>query len=58
MMNVMPTIMHMYGLAPPPNFEGRIMYEIFEPDSPYARRSRGERMRVNKRDRLERRRAA
>jgi hypothetical protein len=37
MMNVMPTIMHLYGLMPPPSFEGRIMYELFEPDSPYAR---------------------
>jgi predicted AlkP superfamily phosphohydrolase/phosphomutase len=37
MMNVMPTIMHLYGLTPPPNFEGRIMRELFEPDSPYAR---------------------
>ena len=39
MMNVMPTIMHMYGLVPPPNFEGRIMYEIFEPDSPHAKKA-------------------
>lgn len=38
MMNVMPTIMHMYGLVPPPNFEGRIMYEIFEANSPYAKK--------------------
>jgi predicted AlkP superfamily phosphohydrolase/phosphomutase len=37
MMNVMPTIMHLYGLVPPPNFEGRIMYEIFESASSYAR---------------------
>ena len=36
MMNVMPTIMHMYGLVPPSNFEGRIMHEIFEPASPYS----------------------
>jgi len=28
----------MYGLQPPPNFEGRIMYEIFEPNSPYAKK--------------------
>jgi predicted AlkP superfamily phosphohydrolase/phosphomutase len=38
MMNVMPTLMHLFGLVPPPNFEGRIMYEIFEPDSPYAKK--------------------
>jgi predicted AlkP superfamily phosphohydrolase/phosphomutase len=37
MMNVMPTIMHLYGITPPPNLEGRIMYEIFEPGSPYAK---------------------
>jgi len=37
MMNVMPTIMHMFGMVPPANFEGRIMYEIFESGSPYAR---------------------
>jgi len=36
-MNVMPTIMHMFGMVPPANFEGRIMYEIFESGSPYAR---------------------
>jgi predicted AlkP superfamily phosphohydrolase/phosphomutase len=35
MMNIMPTIMHLYGITPPPNFEGRIMREIFEEDSPY-----------------------
>lgn len=39
MMNVMPTIMHLYGIEPPPNFEGRIMHEIFEPGSPYAKRA-------------------
>jgi hypothetical protein len=38
MMNVMPTIMHMYGLTPPPNLEGRIMFEIFEANSPYAKK--------------------
>lgn len=38
MMNVMPTIMHLYGIEPPPNFEGRIMYEMFEPHSPYAKK--------------------
>lgn len=38
MLNVMPTIMHMYGLTPPPNFEGRIMFEIFESNSPYAKK--------------------
>ena len=38
MMNVMPTIMHMYGLTPPSNFEGRIMFEIFEANSPYAKK--------------------
>jgi predicted AlkP superfamily phosphohydrolase/phosphomutase len=38
MMNVMPTIMHMYGLTPPSNFEGRIMTEIFEPGSPFSRK--------------------
>ncbi len=37
MMNVMPTIMHMYGITAPPNFEGRVMHEIFEPASPFAR---------------------
>ena len=37
-MNVMPTIMHMYGLVPPPNFEGRIMYEMFEANSLYAKK--------------------
>jgi predicted AlkP superfamily phosphohydrolase/phosphomutase len=37
MMNVMPTILHMFGMVPPANFEGRIMYEIFESGSPYAR---------------------
>ena len=39
MMNVMPTIMHMYGLVPPPNFEGRIMHEIFEPSSPLKKKT-------------------
>ena len=39
MMNVMPTIMHMYGLVAPPTFEGRIMYEMFEPNSPYAKKT-------------------
>jgi len=38
MMNVMPTIMYMYGLPSPPNFEGRVMYEIFEPDSSYVKK--------------------
>jgi predicted AlkP superfamily phosphohydrolase/phosphomutase len=38
MMNVMPTIMHLYGIEPPPNFEGRIIYELFESDSPYAKK--------------------
>ncbi len=38
MMNVMPTILHLFGLTPPPNFEGRVMYEIFENDSLYAKR--------------------
>jgi hypothetical protein len=38
MMNVMPTIMHMYGIAAPSNFEGRVMHEIFEPASPFARK--------------------
>ncbi len=32
MMNVIPTVFYIFGLVPPPNFEGRIMYEIFEPD--------------------------
>ncbi len=40
MMNVMPTIMHLYGIEPPPNFEGRIMYEIFESNSPYAKKAK------------------
>jgi hypothetical protein len=40
-MNVMPTIMHLFGLTPPPNFEGRIMHEIFEPGSPHAKPSGG-----------------
>lgn len=39
MMNVMPTIMHMYGVTPPPNLEGRIMYEVFEEKSPYAKKA-------------------
>jgi hypothetical protein len=28
----------MYGLNPPPHFEGRIMFEIFEANSPYAKK--------------------
>ncbi|MBI3016243.1 MAG: alkaline phosphatase family protein [Candidatus Tectomicrobia bacterium] len=38
MLNVFPTIMHIYGLVPPPNFEGRIMYEVFDPSSPLAKK--------------------
>ncbi|MEW5804685.1 MAG: alkaline phosphatase family protein, partial [bacterium] len=38
MMNVMPTIFHIFGLVPPPNFEGRIMYEAFESNCPLAKK--------------------
>ena len=39
MMNVMPTVMHLFGLTPPANFEGRIMHEVFEPNSPLAKKA-------------------
>jgi predicted AlkP superfamily phosphohydrolase/phosphomutase len=38
MLNVFPTIMHMYGVPIPSNLEGRIMYEVFEAKSPYAKK--------------------
>jgi predicted AlkP superfamily phosphohydrolase/phosphomutase len=38
MLNVMPTIMHMYGVPVPANLEGRVMYEIFEKSSPFAKK--------------------
>ncbi|MBW2307757.1 MAG: alkaline phosphatase family protein [Deltaproteobacteria bacterium] len=38
MLDVFPTIMHIYGLVPPPNLEGRILYKVFEQDSPLAKK--------------------
>ncbi|MFX0168069.1 MAG: alkaline phosphatase family protein [Candidatus Hodarchaeota archaeon] len=34
--DVMPTILQILNVAPPHNLDGRILHEIFEPDSPFS----------------------
>jgi len=37
--DIAPTILHMFGLPIPSNMDGRVLLEIFDPDSDYAKRT-------------------